>query len=92
MNMNFNTDPVLFANLRQSILAEDKPLRTSMLVIDGHILWKGDVIARFTTTADAQQCLLESGFQAIHEHGEIRYHASTLSTPDAQQTKAGNQE
>ena len=65
--MNFNNSTILFIGLRNEILAQDKALQATLTVVDGHVIYKRNVIARFTSNADAIAMLNECGFRQISE-------------------------
>jgi hypothetical protein len=60
--MNYNTDPQLYKNLKESVLKLDPCLRNGITVIDGHIVFKRGAIGRFTSNQDAEAALREAGW------------------------------
>lgn len=67
--MNYNTDPVLLANLRASIL--DSRERPRLQIVDGHFFAGSECISRFTDDAHALLVLKEAGF-TVAERNEFR--------------------
>ncbi len=55
---NYNTDPYLFKNLKES-----NP-KVKLTIVDGQVYQKGEgFIARFDNTEKAKTCLIEAGFK-----------------------------